>query len=364
MKKKSQDEIVDPSYLIDDCGDVPPADIVAYNELRSCADLFRMHEQGILEIHPDFQRDVVWPDAAQTRFIDSLMKQLPIPSMCFSLDYKTQKWLVIDGLQRLSCIIRFLKGSDWKMSTLDDISPEISGKSAAALKDRESSLHHFFSRVENLTIPITVLRCDYSKKSHMEYLFTIFHRLNSGGMKLNNQEIRNCIYGGSFNDLLRELDQHPAWRRINKMHRDENYRRVKQELILRFFAFSENHKKYSGSLAKFLNSYMQDHRYAANKAIEKKRRQFIDVISFIDERLFQKKPPQKLSITLLEALLIGIGRNIKSLQNEPTATIAKRFDRLSKHSAFSEGTIREGLSKKQRVIDRLDAAIKTFDPDQ
>ena len=60
--------------------------------------------------------------------------------------------------------------------------------------------------VENVTLPITVLRCDYSKESHNNYLFTIFHRLNSGGKKLTNQEIRNCkveLFQALFYDVIR-----------------------------------------------------------------------------------------------------------------------------------------------------------------
>src|SRR5438552_13974766 len=104
------------SFEEDDSPEVPPSDVIAYNELRSCADLFRMKTQGILEIQPEFQREIVWKGPAQTRFIDSLVKQLPIPSMCFSLDYKTQKWQVIDGLQRMASIVRFLSGEDWILS--------------------------------------------------------------------------------------------------------------------------------------------------------------------------------------------------------------------------------------------------------
>ena len=84
------------SLYENDGPEVPPSDIVAYNELRSCADLFRMHQQGILEIQPDLQRDIVWQGPDQTRFIDSLIKSLPIPSMCFALDHKAQRWIVID----------------------------------------------------------------------------------------------------------------------------------------------------------------------------------------------------------------------------------------------------------------------------
>ena len=58
----------------DDYSETPPTDIVAFNELRSCADLVRMYNTRQLVIKPDFQRDVVWSNPAQTRFIDSLVK--------------------------------------------------------------------------------------------------------------------------------------------------------------------------------------------------------------------------------------------------------------------------------------------------
>jgi len=186
----------------DDSEDIPPSDIVAFNELRSCADLVRMYENKQLIIKPDFQRDIVWKSPAQTRFIDSLMKQLPIPSICISLDYKTNKRLIIDGLQRIKSIIMFLTDDNWKLSPLKDVDQKISGKIVSAIKSKHFDL---YSRVENVTIPVTVLRCDYSKKNHMNYLFKIFHRLNSGGQKLNNQEIRNCIFSGPFNSLLKEF---------------------------------------------------------------------------------------------------------------------------------------------------------------
>ena len=123
---KSKIELLeDASFWENDANEQPPTDIFAFNELRSCADLFRMHEQGVLDIQPEFQRDFVWRNPDQTRFIDSLIKQLPIPSLCFSYDSKQQKWLVIDGLQRISTIIRFLKGDDWRLAKTEDINPKI-----------------------------------------------------------------------------------------------------------------------------------------------------------------------------------------------------------------------------------------------
>jgi Protein of unknown function DUF262 len=344
----------------DDAQIVPPPDIVAYNELRSCADLFRMHQQGILEVQPDFQRDVVWKGPDQTRFVDSLVKQLPIPSMCFALDHRAQRWIVIDGLQRISTIVRFLEGGDWKLSPLDDIEPEIAGKSVAAIKTSDTSLHHYYTRVENLSIPVTVLRCDFSKSTHMEYLFTIFHRLNTGGMKLNNQEIRNCIYGGSFNNLLKELDQVLEWRRLNKMGPGRTYRFTKQELALRFFAFHENRQDYEGHLAKFLNQYMHRHQRADSDFLAAKRELFTETVAYIDEKIFASTAPPKLSITVLEALLVGVGANISLIAGDTPEVAVAKYRALTGHEDFSDSALREGLSKKPRVTERLETAVSVF----
>lgn len=196
---------------------IPPKEVVAYNELRSCADLFRMYRNKKLEIQPDFQREVVWKQDERSRFIDSLVKQLPIPSMCFSLDSTTQTWKVIDGLQRMSSIIAFLGDTAWKIADLDDIHPLLKNKKNTDLKDGTEDQKRLYASVEDMSIPITVIRCDYNEKLHMRYLYMIFNRLNSGGVRLNNQEIRNCIYSGNFNNMLKEFDKNnDDWRLVKK----------------------------------------------------------------------------------------------------------------------------------------------------
>lgn len=355
------EELQDPDFTEDDYNETPPGDIVAYNELRSCADLFRMHDEGILEIQPEFQRDFVWKAADQTRFIDSLIKSLPIPSMCFALDYKTDKWIVIDGLQRMSTIVRFLRGDDWRLSKLDDINKEIAGKSAASIKNsKKGSLRSLFVRVQNQSLPINVLRCDFSKKAHMEYLFTIFHRLNAGGVKLNNQEIRNCIYGGTFNELLQELDNHSEWRKINRMRPGENYRYVKQEIILRFFAFHEARDKYSGQIARFLNDYMYGHRNAGDDFIEEKRSLFARTVAIFSERIFPKGPDGRVPTSVLEAALVAVATNIDFVETLSRAEVQKRYNALRKSDQFTDEAVAEGLSKKDKVDARFDVANEIF----
>lgn len=340
----------------DDSNVTPPADIVAFNELRSCADLFRMYEKKQLKIQPDFQRNVVWKSPAQSRFIDSLIKQLPIPSICIGFDYKTEKRIIIDGLQRISSIIRFLEEDGWRLSRIEDIDSKLSGRSVAEIK-RDN--YNLFERVENAVLPVTVLRCDFSNQNHMDYLFTIFHRLNTGGIKLSNQEIRNCIYSGTLNKLLKEIANSQAWRNVfgepNEIDRFDN-----EEIILRVFAFRELLDKYTGNLARFLNHYMSDNKEPEEEKIEEYRSSIANVLDIISEKAVNKDRIKEYGKTLKEGLLVGLIKNL----NDITAATPEQFNEMldSFHSSqeFNEENIREGLSAKEKVQSRLNKAISIF----
>lgn len=359
IREDDPPEYKDPSFNEDDTSESPPTDIVAYNELRSCADLARMTNDGIINLQPDFQRDVVWQPADQTRFIDSLIKQLPIPSMCFALDHQTDTWIVIDGLQRMSSIVKFLGGGDWRLSKLDDIDDRISGKIAATFKDGKGELKKIFDRVQNKTLPITVLRCDFSKKSHMEYLFTVFHRLNSGGSKLNNQEIRNCIYSGKLNDLLKLLDKNEDWRAFNNMKKDNNYRFVKQEIILRFFAFLDEPKKYNGQVGKFLNDYMYLRRNPSPEFLDEKSKIFKRVVAIL-KIMFPNGVEDRMPTAVIEAMLVGIARNIDHIEALTGPQILAAYQKLRASQNFRAEGLAEGLSKKDKVEARLAEAALIF----
>ena len=341
----------------DDTAELPPNDIVAYNELRSCADLVRMYNMGQLEIQPDFQRDIVWQKPAQTRFIDSLIKQLPIPSMCISLDYKTEKRLVIDGLQRMTSIIKFLDDDEWKLSELDDIDPRVSGKTVHTIKTKTKEI---FDRVQNLPIPVTVLRCDYSKRSHNEYLFTIFHRLNTGGNKLNNQEIRNCIYNGSFNTLLKDLADDVAWVKLLDLKKGGVYRFANEELILRFFAFHDKLHDYNGKLAKFLNDYMFEFREPSQEFLRLKLDLFNQTVNIIYEKIFDSSPIGKMSKAILEGLLVGVSKNIKKLSKRTPDELKEDYQNFRQLPDYNIDNLKEGLSGKEKVLHRLSSAINVF----
>lgn len=361
MKNKEIDALAEASFIEEDFQETPPNDIVAYNELRSCADLYRMFEAGDLNISPEFQREIVWKSPLQTRFIDSLIKQLPIPSLCFSYDYKNEEWQVIDGLQRISSIIKFLdKKSDWVLSPLKDVDPRISGISAKKFHEKGTPEEKLRRRVENATLPITVLRCDPSLPSHSNYLFTIFHRLNTAGVKLNNQEIRNCIYSGKFNDLLKKLDSNKNWLALNGIKTPKNDRFRRQELILRFFAFCDRYEDYKEGLAKFLNDYMREKRNVSQLDLDVMELHFEEVVNIINDKL-GSSIAGKINLTLFEALLVGVGRNVDKLQTEDKQSMEARLKALQDHEEFSDAKLSEGLSKTARVLGRLNAAVQVFE---
>lgn len=350
-----------PSSLDDDSDELPPSDIVAYNELRSCADLIRMHEKRQLKINPDFQREFVWKRPDQTRFIDSLIKQLPIPSMCVSYDYNTDERLVIDGLQRISTIICFLTKEDYKLSNLDDIDSNLAGKTVYEIKAKHKSL---YERVENLVIPITVIRCDTKKRSHMDYLFTIFHRLNSGGAKLNNQEIRNCIYNGDFNTLLKNSVKYENYRKLMDIDDEKIYRFAFEEQNLRFFAFYDNLEKYNGKFAKFLNDYMFDGEKTKNKFtdedIETKKRIFEKTIDLTYEKILGKKDLKGVSKAVIDALFVGVAKNIDFIEAIPVEEALTLYDKLRNDNLFSIENLKEGIAQTGKVKNRINRAIEIF----
>lgn len=338
---------------------IPPSDIVAYNELRSCADLFRMHFSGKLEIQPDFQRAVVWKQDDQSRFIDSLVKQLPIPSMCFSLDYKTQRWKVIDGLQRMSSIIRFLATPEWKLSNLSDIHPKLRNIKNSDLRLGNEEQKRIFALVEDVSIPVTVIRCDYTQRTHMLYLFTIFHRLNSGGVRLTNQEIRNCIYTGPFNDLLKTFDAtNSDWKAVKKRIWGSMDRFRSVEVVLRVLAFVDERQKYDGNLARFLNDYMHRRSKEAPEALESVASRLKDVAKRAREAL-SVEPQKKLPLLLVEALLVAMYTQGEKLAAMNSEAITEAYKAMRAHPSFVESA-RYAVTSAENVRNRLNAAVVAF----
>ncbi len=278
--------------------------------------------------------------------------------MCISLDYNTNERLVIDGLQRMWSIIRFLTEPDWKLSSLKDIDGLLSGKRVSYIKDNNSRI---YGQVENLTIPITVLRCDYNKQAHMEYLFTIFHRLNTGANRLSNQDIRNCIYSGPLNERIKTLVALQPFRDLFDLKQDKSYRFAYEEFILRVIVFADNYASYDGNLSRYLNRYMENARKSmAQSDIDKRAAKIERTVTVIFSKLTDGAALPKLSKATYESLFVGISKNLSAAESVTTTVMKSHFCELRASPEFAPDNLRNAITTKDKLIARMRRAVKVF----
>lgn len=214
---------------------------------RSIFELYRQYQKGNLELRPEFQRLQVWDNTKSSRLIESVLLEVPIPVIYLS-EESDSKYSVIDGQQRLNAFIKFLE-NNLRLSGLT-ILTELSGE---RFQDIPKNLQDKF---ENATIRIIEIR----KESHPDVKFEIFERLNTGAVQLNAQELRNCIYRGRYNELLRKLSEDKGFLFLFGLN-EPHSRMQDRELILRFFAlYHNNYHIYTPPMKRFLNKEMEKYR--------------------------------------------------------------------------------------------------------
>jgi hypothetical protein len=192
----------------------------------------------------------------------------------------------------------------------------------------------------------------------MDYLFTIFHRLNTGGASLNNQEIRNGIYQGTLNDLLKKCTEYKNWKKINPVNKSKRFEN--EEFILRFFAFFDKYEKYPGRLSKFLNDYMKEYRNISESICEEKYSLFTRTIDLVSQHFPDRKSLSDVSRIVMEGLLIGVAKNLDSLLTISQEDFQNKFKQLRSSEPYSPQNLAGGLLEKTKVISRLKKAIQIF----
>ena len=215
--------------------------ITTSNQNMNFEQLSKMIERSDIII-PEIQRGFVWDLKRSSKFIESIIMGIPIPSLIF---YKqnNNKFLVIDGLQRLSTVSTFLlnKKRDiytslfdsnnkkgWKLSS--DVSSEISGKSFHELSEEYSRKIRYGS--------INVIFFKEDEPGNQTSIVEVFSRINKESSPLNRQEIRNSIYKGEFNKKIKELNKNKIWRKILGS-KEEDKRMLDVEMLAGVLAFYE-----------------------------------------------------------------------------------------------------------------------------
>jgi hypothetical protein len=183
--------------------------------------------------------------------VESVLLNVPIPPV-YTAQLPDGKEIVIDGQQRLTSLFSFIDGKlpqdgkDFKLRGLSVIT-ELNGSS---FKNLDQPSRRAF---QNYDIPIIVL----SKESNDDVRFEIFERLNTGSVTLNDQELRNCVYRGIYNVLIKELAENNDFQFILNSPRLHE-RMLDSELVLRFLTFYHStYLKYTPPMKRMMNKDME-----------------------------------------------------------------------------------------------------------
>ena len=234
--------------------------------------LHQKWKAGDIEV-PDFQRKYVWKQSQASRLIESFLMGLPVPAVFLYSERKSQKYLVIDGQQRLRSIFDYFNGlyrptkdkpaTEFRLRGLNEESPFYERAFQTLYEEDQRRLKN------------AVLRAFVVQQLNPEddtSMYHIFERLNTGGTLLANQEIRNCVYHGTFSALLEEINKLPEWRTImGKPLPDGRARDI--ELILRFLA-TRDLTGYKEPMKDFLSKFMQKHRHDTDERLKQHRTLF------------------------------------------------------------------------------------------
>lgn len=184
----------------------------------------RRLKQGTFVLNPEFQRYEVWSPTKKSLLIESLMLKIPIPMFYVSSDQKGIL-TVVDGLQRLSTIRDFIVNKTLVLQNLE------------FWKDYnnctfEQLPEYIQNRILETEFTFTII----NPGTPEEVKLNIFKRINTGGMPLSTQEIRNALYVGKSTKLLQVLSQTKEFKTAtgNSIH---SLRMEDKELILRYLAF-------------------------------------------------------------------------------------------------------------------------------
>lgn len=252
----------------------------------SFRELITMYEEDEL-LKPELQRYYVWEKPEASRFIESILLGLPVPSI-FLANTLDDKKLIIDGYQRIMTIFDYVNAGIWRkdekvfrLSNTSKINEKFRNKSFKELDPKDQR------KIKSTTIHAIIFE-QKAPNDNDTSLYQVFERINTGGRALMPQEIRNCVNQGLFNNLLFELNNNDDWRRLfGKEEVDSRMRDM--EFILRFLALDTNFIKFNESsmisLKKYLNEFMGASNSQSPDIVDERREKFKYVMSFINEHI-------------------------------------------------------------------------------
>ena len=219
-------------------------------------ELLRMLSERQISVSPAYQRQFRWNDERCSQLIESLMLGIPVPNL-FMATNDDNTWETVDGVQRLSAIVKF-SGDTTLRQTLGLEKPLVLRglKKLSAFNGLKFCSLPPAVQQHVKTRPLRVVTLN--DKSDKIIRFDLFERLNTGGVLLTNQEIRNCVFQGRFADVLENLATFNDFLTVVRLSGRRKIDGTLEECVLRFFAFIDCYNKFDHSVEEFLTNYMKN----------------------------------------------------------------------------------------------------------
>lgn len=302
-----------------------------------------------LILDPEFQRKYKWDKEGWLRaskFIESCLMRIPLPS-CYFAENEDRAHLVIDGVQRITTIMRFMDDA----FALEGMTafPDLEGK-------KFSQLGALAADLESTTIRCVILRNENPK----ELIAEIFSRLNKGAVELSDQEIRHALFAGPFDRMLGEIAEVPEIKnfKIGRAGQSSKDARESEELVLRYFAFKEDSEGYGDNLTKFLDRYMESSMLFDAQHLDYLKNDFMKSlhackIIFDADELFSdiSKNRNRQGVVYYDLLMGSLGELDEATLTTNRAAIREAFKELCKSDAFRRLTA-GGLQRKTSIARR------------
>jgi hypothetical protein len=305
---------------------------------------------------PDYQRDLIWPDKNQSKFIESMLIGLPIPFL-FVADISDKddpdnagRLEIVDGVQRIRTLSNFLTGS----LVLTDLE-RLKRLNGFRFSDLHPSRQRRFRRATLRLIELTEGVTEDVRRE-------MFDRINTGSVSLEAVEVRRGMVPGPFVDLTSELARDPLLQLLAPISIAQRKRFEYEQLVTRFFAFADRYKNFGigeqGKIVKdFLLTYVKD----TNAKLEDNpnsanimRSEWQNMLAFIQANMpdgFKKTGPgRKVPRVRFEALAVGVGLALRSGANLDVQGIPKWLN----SDEFKEWTTSDAANNRSNVIGRIE----------
>ncbi|MHB1415076.1 MAG: GmrSD restriction endonuclease domain-containing protein [Chloroflexota bacterium] len=245
--------------------------VVDYN-LATLADLVGRKE---INLSPSYQRRFRWDRKRQSRLIESFLMNVPVPPVFLNEDAYGD-FSIIDGKQRLTAIHEFLIDK-LRLEGLE-VFADINGRTFTELPPALQRI----IRTRPTLRAVIILR-----QSDPDIKFEVFQRLNTGGVALNAQEIRNNVFSGPLNDLVQQLSGDQRFHRllgITAKRESAIYAEMRDaELVLRFFTFKGTWRSFEGGMRRHMDEYMAQNRRPSSEALASLKLDFLRALESVED---------------------------------------------------------------------------------